>query len=211
MPNCLDVIEANQFWTDPESDIFPLRIVAIALGIGLNKMCQIPVIPIMIDKRKCYRKSDILNWAIAEQVKGKESLLLKLRAENSSIGRAEKTKSKVYDYYLSKSDGSHYRPSSLKGETKQDKFHRLIAEWRDIYNLLENCNDNEELKNLIKLAWEYREQLIKLRMGLHYGLVLNNNWWFEKDFDKLLEARLVARRYSLQIGIEIAQELLDSN
>lgn len=60
-------------------------------------MCQIPVIPIMIDKRKCYRKSDILNWAIAEQVKGKDNLLLKLIDENSSIGRYVKARTKAYD------------------------------------------------------------------------------------------------------------------
>lgn len=210
MPNYFDAIDANQFWTAPESDIFPLPVVAIALGIGRNKMSQIPVARIMIDKRAYYRKSDILEWFEVEQKKGKNSLLLQLRAQNSSIGRAEKSKSQFYDYYFSKSNGSHCRPSSLKGETKQDKFHRLTAEWRDISNQLKNCNGNEELKKLVKLAWEYREQFIKLRMGLHYGLVLNNNWWFEKDFDKLLEARLVARRESLQREIDFQQEFLES-
>lgn len=214
MPSYLDVIEANKFQTAPESDIFPLPIVAIALGIGRNKMCQIPVIPIMIDKRKCYRKSDILNWAIAEQVKGKDNLLLKLIDENSSIGRAERNRSKFWDYYLSNSNDSHYRPSSVKGETKEDKFYRLRKEWcgnrSSVLSELLNCSDNEKLKELMILAWNYREQFIKFRMGLPYGIKLGC-WWFEKDFENALEARKSENRKLLQTDIDYHQEKLDTN
>lgn len=53
MPNHLDAIDANQVWTAPESDIFPLPVVAIALDVGCNKMCQIPAnISFRLDEHK---------------------------------------------------------------------------------------------------------------------------------------------------------------
>ena len=131
MPNYFDVIDANQFWTAPESYIFSLPIVAIALGIGRNKMCQIPVKRIMVERRACYRKSDILNWAIAEQVKGKDNLLLKLRAENSSIGRYERAWSNAYDqipYYGGSGKDERGRPD-LQIKRLFDELYRLEREF----------------------------------------------------------------------------------
>lgn len=213
MPNYLNAIAANQFWTAPESDIFPLPVVAIALGIGRNKMCKIPVKRIMVERRAFYRKSDILNWALAEQARGKDSLLLKLRAENSSIGRAERNRSKFYDYYFSKSNRSHYRPNSVKGETKKDTYYRLRKEWRNsggIYSQLENCNDNEELKILTSVAWGYRREFIRLREGLPDGIELKR-WWFIIDFDKLMEARKNSKKQMVQSQIDYYQNQLDTN
>ena len=214
MPTYQNVIDSNKFWTAPESDIFPLPIVAIALGIGRNKMCQIPVNAIIINKRKCYRKIDIFDWFEVEKKKGKNSLLMKLRDENSSLGRAERNRSKFWDYYLFKSDDSHYRPSSTKGETKEDKFYRLRKEWcgnrNSVLNELLNCNDNEKLKKLMILAWNYREQFIKFRMGLPRGIKLSS-WWFEKDFDKALEARKSKNKKLLQSDIDYHQKKLDTN
>lgn len=210
MPEYIDVIESNKFWEASEDDIFPLPIVAIALGIGRNKMCKVPVNPIMIEKKKYYRKRDILDWSLAEQEKGKDNLLLNLRSENTSVGRIERARSKAYDHYYSNSSGSHYRPSSAKGETKRDKHNRLYKEWREISSQLNDCNDKNELLELVKLAWEYRKEFIKLRMGLHYGLRIDN-WWFEKDIDKLQEAWVGARRRSLLITIEYQKEYLDSD
>lgn len=211
MPNYLDVIEANKFWTAPESDIFLLPIVAIALGIGRNKMGKIPAARIMIEKRAYYRKSDILNWAIAEQVKGSDNLLLKLRKENSLISKIEKNRSKFYDYYLSKPYKSLYRPSSINGETKKDIFYRLRKEWLNnggFLSKLNNCNNIEELKVLIEIAVSYREQFIKLRMGLPRGIELNR-WWFIKDFDALLNAKLIEQRQEILDQINYNQTILD--
>ena len=124
-------MDANQFWTAPESDIFPLPVVAVALGIGRNQMCQIPVARIMIENRAYYRKSDILNWAIAEQVNGKDNLLLKIRAENSSIGRYERARSKAIDqtpYYGVNGVDERGRPD-LQIKRLFDELNRLEIEF----------------------------------------------------------------------------------
>lgn len=96
MPKILTVIDANRFWSAPEDEIFPLPVVAVALGVGRNRMHLIPVASIKIEKRKCYRKSDILDWALSDAGK---SLLQELRSKNSSIGRAIKARSAAMDRY----------------------------------------------------------------------------------------------------------------
>lgn len=212
MPKYLDLISSNRFWEASENDIFPLPIVAIALGIGRNRMIEVPVISLIIEKRKCYRKRDILDWALGEKEKGKDSLLLKLRAKNSSIGKAENVKKKFYDQYYSKENGSHYWPTSLKGETKRNLYHRLHKEWDDVRSLLNDCDDEDELLKLVKLSWEYREQFVKLRMGLPYNLRLDiSNWWLEKDTDKLKEAQQNSKREGMLYDIKWNQEYLESD
>ncbi|MES2662742.1 MAG: hypothetical protein V4629_05500 [Pseudomonadota bacterium] len=215
MPNYLDVIDSNKFWEDtPDSDLFSLTVLAAALGVGRNKMSKLPVKRYMFDKRVYYKKGDVLDWASSEQ--GKD-LLLSLRAENSSIGRAEKSRSKYYDYQLSKDYKSHYNPRNGKKETNKDLYHRLKKEWggdhhssrRDgIIHQLINCNDNTELEKLIPLAHSYREKFISLRMGLPSGTGLNN-WWFAGDFDAILKARLICKRDNLKRDINYNQKDLN--
>lgn len=57
------VFEAGNFWAAPEADIFPLPAVAAALGVGRNRMCDIPVKRLKISGQWCYQKSAILDWA----------------------------------------------------------------------------------------------------------------------------------------------------
>ena len=136
MPKYLDVIDSNKFWEDtPESDLFSLPVVAMALGIGRNKMSRISVKRYMFYKRVFFKKGDILDWALSEE--GKDLLLL-LRAENSFIGRAEKSRSRYYDYQLSKDRDSHYNPRNGKKETNKDIYHRLKKEWFGVIQHLMN-------------------------------------------------------------------------
>lgn len=213
MPTYLDAIDANKFWTASDEEIFPLPIVAIALGIGRNKMCKIPVNRVMVLNRACYKKSDILDWCENESIKGIDSLLLKLRSQKSSIGKAENYRSKFWDDHFSKPYESLYRPSSLNGETKKDTYHRLRKEWGNnggIYSQLVNCNDTEELKILISVAWWYRREFIRLREGLPHGTELKS-WWFIEDFDKLIEAKKSFTKQMIQRDIDYYQNQLDTN
>ena len=57
------IYKSGKFWDAPETDLFELPVVAYALGIGRNRMCNIPVKRQKIDMRWHYRKSDILDWA----------------------------------------------------------------------------------------------------------------------------------------------------
>lgn len=207
MPNYFDVIDSNKFWEAADNDLFPLPQVAVALGVGRNKMSKIPVKRIMIDKRAFYIKGDVLDWALSKQ--GKDLLLL-LRAENSSIGRAEKYRSDAYDFIYSKDNKSHYKPRNGKKETNKDIYHRLKKEWLGDYRSgvnrqLISCNDNAELEKLIPLAWSYREKFVSLRMGLPSGTELNN-WWFAGDFDAVLKARLIYNRNDINRVLDFKQK-----
>ena len=173
-------IGVDKFWGAHDDDMFPLPMVAFALGIGRNKMCKLPVAFVMIEKRKCYRKGDILDWALSDE--GKKTLT-QLHSENSSIGRAIKTRTKLYDRYYQNAPNSYYKPSNGIDETKQDKHQRLCLEWKDIQRGLNTCYDDEDLKTLIEVTWTIREQFVKLRMGLPYGMQIRN-WWFAESFTK---------------------------
>ena len=215
MPNYMDMVEAGKFWEAPESDIFSLPVVAVALGIGRNKMNQIPVTRIMIDKRAFYKKGAILDWTLPDE--GKD-LFNKLKEQNSRIGKSAKIRSLAYDHYYTQSNESHYRPSNGKCETKKDKHIRLCNEWgvrwgyrrhESIKARLLGCHDDEELKGLIAIAWSIREQFVKLRMGLPSDMGLNN-WWFAEDFDSVLKARKESDRAEIGSHIKYIQEYLDS-
>lgn len=190
MPKYLDIIEANKFQTAHESDIFPLPIVAIALGIGRNKMSQIPVIPLMIDKRKCYRKSEILDWAIAEQTKGKDNLLLKLRAENSSIGRYEKAWSKAYDqstYYGVNGIDERGRPD-LQIERLLDELNELEREFA--YNDWPESADKVSCRDLAVMTLN---RLLELKNKCNYHQkkeleIFKSRWWYIENDEKRAEA-----------------------
>lgn len=182
----IDIIEAGKFWDAPDSDIFALPLVAIALGIGRNKMHILPVTKIMIDRRACYKKGDILDWALSDAGK---SMLTVLRSENTKIGRVVTARTKAYDLYYTGDPESHYRPSNGIKETKQDKHERLWREWTEIWRRRDTYCDDEALKMLIKLAWDYRKQFVKMRMGLPKGLYINN-WWFAENFPEAKRGRV---------------------
>lgn len=84
-------------WGDaPASDLFTVKCISLVLGIRLQKVAQIPVQRIMIDKRGYYRKGDIQAWA-AEDSKQPESLLAKLNAEHGkTMARINKQPSRRY-------------------------------------------------------------------------------------------------------------------
>ena len=215
MPSYIDVVETGKFWQALNSDIFSLPVVAVALEIGRNKMNQIPVVRIMIDKRAFYQKGAILDWALSDE--GKD-LLNKLKEQKSSISKAAKMRSLVYDQYYTKSNESHYRPSNGKRESKKDKYTRLCHEWgtrwssrqnESIGRQLSDCYDDEKLKRLIAIAWSIREQFVELRMGLPRGMELGN-WWFAEDFESVLRARKESDRAELRWKIKFEQEDLDS-
>lgn len=183
---CEISIGVDKFWGAHDDNMFPLPIVAFALGIGRNKMCKLPVAFVMIEKRKCYRKGAILDWALSDE--GKKTLT-HLRSENTSIGRAIKTQTKLYDRYYQNAPNSYYKPSNGINETKQDKHERLCREWSDIQRRLNTCYDDVNLKALIRVTWTIREQFVKLRMGFPYGMKFRNgmqirNWWFAESFTK---------------------------
>lgn len=94
MPDWVTAIEANQFWASPESDLFPLPVVAFALGIGRNNMHRVPVDRILVKGRAFYRKSDILDWAETEDG---QTLWRELRDRNTSIGRAAKKRQLIQE------------------------------------------------------------------------------------------------------------------
>ena len=90
----IDQVEAGKFWKADDADIFPLPLVAIALGVGRNKMHRVPVARIMIDGRACYKKGDILDWALSDDGK---ATLIQLRSEKTKIGKEIKARTKTYD------------------------------------------------------------------------------------------------------------------
>lgn len=84
-------------WGDaPASDLFTVKCISLVLGIRLQKVAQIPVERIMIDKRGYYRKGDIQAWAAADAEQS-ESLLAKLNAEHGkTMARINKQPSRRY-------------------------------------------------------------------------------------------------------------------
>lgn len=84
-------------WGDaPASTLFTVKCISLVLGIRLQKVAQIPVQRIMIDKRGYYRKGDIQAWA-AEDAKQPESLLARLNAEHAkTVSRIDKQPSRRY-------------------------------------------------------------------------------------------------------------------
>jgi hypothetical protein len=84
-------------WGDAAaSDLFTVKCISLVLGIRLQKVAQIPVERIMIDKRGYYRKGDIQAWAAAD-AKQPESLLAKLNAEHGkTMARINKQPSRRY-------------------------------------------------------------------------------------------------------------------
>lgn len=84
-------------WGDaPATDLFTVKCISLVLGIRLQKVAQIPVQRIMIDKRGYYRKGDIQEWAAAD-AKQSESLLATLNAEHAkTVARLKTQPSRRY-------------------------------------------------------------------------------------------------------------------
>jgi hypothetical protein len=91
--------DALKFWDAPETKIFPLPVVAYALGVGRNMMNKIPVARLSIEGRLYYEKAKILDWALTEDGK---NLLHELRGKNTSVSRAAKNRSEDADVYYGK-------------------------------------------------------------------------------------------------------------
>ena len=198
-------IGVDKFWIAHDDDMFPLPIIAYALGIGRNKMCKLPVAFVMIEKRKFYRKGAIVDWALSEE--GKKTLTL-LRSENTSIGRVIKTRTKLYDRYYQNAPNSYYKPSNGINETKQDKHERLCHEWNDIRRELRNCNEDEDLERLIEVAWTIREQFVNLRMGLPHGIEIRNWWFAERSKCARIRQHIDDLKFELQYSRITADEAI---
>lgn len=88
----LSVFNSGKFWSASEGDTFELPVVALAIGVGRNDMSQIPVKRFVINKRNCYKKSDILDWLELEQARGEGSLLEALRLKRRNQINKDKYK-----------------------------------------------------------------------------------------------------------------------
>lgn len=80
----------------PSDAFITLKVVSLVLGINRNKVNQIPVPHVMLDKRKVYRKGEISQWA-ALDAQQPESILSRLRSEQSrAMERQEQQPSRHY-------------------------------------------------------------------------------------------------------------------
>lgn len=116
-------------WADaPASDLFTVKCISLVLGIRLQKVTEIPVQRIMINKRGYYRKGDVQAW-MAEDAKQPESLLAKLGAEHAkTIARMKKQPSRKYSGRgLNKAEAAEARS---KTETNRLKEPDTYEAWR---------------------------------------------------------------------------------
>jgi hypothetical protein len=58
--------------------LIPVDVVAEVLQVGRNSVSRLPLRPLKIGNRKCYRKGDVLDWIEREQIQG-NGLLRELR------------------------------------------------------------------------------------------------------------------------------------
>lgn len=187
MPDYFTRVDATKFFdaTTNESDIFPLPVVAAALGVGRNMMCKIPVQSILIKGRKYYRKGAILDWA--ETAPGM-NLLLELRAKSTSIGRTEKNRSRAYQYHYTGDSGPDER------RRKDLQIRRLAKELAELDRQLYFAPWPEGIKTAKqrKLAIETYIRLTQLkgRKPSRYGY----SWWLITDN----EARSKAHRKNFE-------------
>jgi hypothetical protein len=174
MPDYITVVDATKFFdaTANESDIFPLPVVAVALGVGRNMMCQIPVIPIVIKGRKYYRKGAILDWAETDLG---INLLLELRAKNTSIGRARRSRSAAYDHYYTGDNGPDERGRT---DLQIKRLNRELGEL-DIQLYFAPWPESIETAKLRELAVETYNRLsqLKRRKPRRYRY----SWWLIAD------------------------------
>jgi hypothetical protein len=187
MPDYQTVIDADKFWNALEGDLCPLPVVAVALGLGRNFMCKIPVKPIIIAGRKCYRKSDILDWAETDEGK---ALWLELRAKNTSIGRYERGRSAAWDTLLGFSGPNESKRKDLQ-------IRRLCSELESYSNKLRWASwpESEETAKLRELAFETFITLKSLQQKtprhkqnkprwLRGWKWYQSDWWVIDDPDK---------------------------
>lgn len=184
MPEYKTVIESNKFWDAPESDIFPLPVVAFVLGVGRNRMCNIPVKRSTIRGRAYYRKSDILDWALSDDGK---KLLHELKGKNSSIGRAAKIKSDFYDYKLGVRG-----PDESKRKDLQIK--RLYKELDQLDRWLERANwpetdETAQRRELAVVTFNSLAELKRRKPGQYI-----HRWWLICDPDERSTAHKSALR-----------------
>lgn len=80
MPDGYTINDAASFWGAPEEKIFPLPVVAEALGISRNDIGKLPIRRLTIDKRGAYRKSDVTRFMFDS---AKRHLLDELQAKRA--------------------------------------------------------------------------------------------------------------------------------
>lgn len=109
--------QTRQAWSEmrkygelPDDAFVTLKTVSLVLGINRNKVNQIPIQHVMLDKRKVYRKGDISQW-VALDARQNESILGRLRSDhNRALERQEQQSSR------------HYAPSKIgRAEAKRAK------------------------------------------------------------------------------------------
>lgn len=195
MPDYLTVIDANKFWDAPETDILPLPLVAVALGVGRNRMHHVPVERIKIQGRAYYRKSDILDWALSDDGK---KLLNELRTMNSSIARYAKTKSAVFDY--------------MRGFSGPDESKSKDAQIKRLYRELESYErelrraiwpESEQTAKTCELACAAFKRLSQLKRRKPSRF--KSSWWVIDDPEKRSNALKEKYRNDLMDGIRYFQ------
>lgn len=195
MPDYQTVIDANRFWSAPETDILPLPLVAVALGVGRNRMHLIPVAPIMIEKRKCYRKSDILDWALSNDGK---LLLEELCSKNSSIGKAIKAQSAALDVIT----GFNGRDES---KNKDAQIKRLYRELESHERELRHATwpESEKTARTCELACAAFKRLSQLKR--RQPRKFKYRWWVIDDPEKRSNALKDKYRNDLMFDIRYFQ------
>lgn len=88
--------EMHKYGELPDDAFITLKTVSLVLGINRNKVNQIPIQHVMLDKRKVYRKGDISQW-VALDSRQTESILGRLRSDhNRALERQVQQPSRYY-------------------------------------------------------------------------------------------------------------------
>ena len=89
-------IESLKFYDAPDFALFTVKCISLVLGIRLQKVVQIPVKRVMLDKRGYYKKGEIQAW-MEEDLGHPDSLLKRLREEyEKTVKRMRAQPSRFY-------------------------------------------------------------------------------------------------------------------
>lgn len=94
----MTIHKAARFWSadSPDDELFPLPVVAAALGVGRNSMCALPVTARLIDKRKYYRKGDVIRFLDSDESTHLMDLL-RTKHRDANEGAIERAKQEYYE------------------------------------------------------------------------------------------------------------------
>lgn len=121
--------ELLRYWDAPDSDMFTVKCISLVLGIRLQKVREIPVRRIMIDKRGYYRKGDIQAWLEIEGGRP-DSLLADLREEHAkTVERMSRQPSRRYrNQSLSAGESKAAREKTKTNRLKEpDEYEALLV------------------------------------------------------------------------------------